>query len=82
VNWPVAELNVAPGGRLGPDIVSMLGGTSGSLQLTVKVSGVSSGTVWGPGTDMTGGLFTSLTVMVIVSESVPPIPSSQLKVTV
>ena len=55
--------------------VRLLGGRSSSVAVAVNDSRVSSSTVLLPIAPRFGALLTSLTVMEIVSESVPPFPS-------
>ena len=72
-NTPVAELNEAPREvQLLQVRVTMLAGISGSVALIVNLIGVSSSTVWLPGTVRAGGRFNSLTVIVTVFEPNPP----------
>ena len=54
---PVEESKVAPSWvQLSQDIVTMSGGASGSVVLSMKVSLEPTVTVWGPGTTREGGL--------------------------
>src|SRR6266702_965466 len=67
VSTPVAESSVIPLGPATKENVSVLAGISGSVAVLVTLKVESSLIVWVGGVVSTGGLFTSLTMTVIVS---------------